>query len=89
MASTRFITLAFFIALSISSIGIAKASRKLLAPTSGGLPSFPGPLPPFPSFPTTPIFPGFELPPPSTTTPDSPSLPTFPFFTPPATPTTP
>ncbi|KAJ7968292.1 RNA-binding protein 12-like [Quillaja saponaria] len=93
MASTRFLALVFFIALSISSIDTAQASRKLLAPTSGSFPSFPGltfpPLPPLPAFLTTPIFPEFRLPPPITTSPDFPSVPTLPFFSPPAIPTTP
>lgn len=87
-SSPAILVLAFFIVFSISSVDVALATRKLLAPTFPGLPNFPYvPLPPFP--PGTPLYPEYRLPPPITANPIVPYFPTVPIFSPAVTTTTP
>ncbi|KAJ1387001.1 hypothetical protein SESBI_40315 [Sesbania bispinosa] len=77
MASIRLFFLAFFIALSLSSIGKVQASRKLLAPTFPDVGNIPGLK--FPPFPPVTEWPEYRLPPPIFKFPPIPY-----FFTPPA-----
>jgi len=79
MASLRFLFLAFFIVLSLHSIGEVQASRKLLAPSLPDL----GNLPVFEFPPGTP-WPEYRLPP--FLKPNYPAIPSsYYFYTPPAT----
>ena len=88
-SSPAILVLAFFIAFSISSVDVALATRKLLAPpTFPSLPNFPYvPLPPLSL--GTPLYPEYRLPPPITTIPIVPNFPTVPIFSPPVTTTAP
>ncbi|KAJ4716825.1 putative Lipid binding protein [Melia azedarach] len=96
MAASNFITLAFFITLSFSSMDVTLGAARRLLQTPSNLPTIPGvELPPFlttPILPPITEYPEYRLPPFATTPlgPDTPTgFPTVPFFAPPAVPTDP